>query len=58
MDDGGGLFSAINTVTYALTEPVFATFRNVLPRPGDLPIDLAPAVVILGLGLIRALLGC
>jgi uncharacterized protein YggT (Ycf19 family) len=51
--DGNNILSAVSTAVYHATEPLFATVRNVLPRPGDLPIDLSPAVVIIVLGLLR-----
>lgn len=51
--DNTGPLGAISTITYSLTEPLFATVRRGMPTVGDLPIDFSPAVVIIVLGLIR-----
>ena len=56
LGETGGFLSAITMLCYTLTEPVFASLRKVLPVPGELPIDLAPLVVFLVLGLFRGLL--
>lgn len=52
----GSPFSAIGTIAYALTEPIFAPIRNALPAPGDLPIDFSPAIVMLVLFVLRRIL--
>ncbi len=49
------IFSSIAGLAYALTEPLFATVRRSLPSMGDLPIDLSPMVIILGLSLLQQL---
>lgn len=54
--EGGGVLSAVATLVYTVTEPVFATVRRSLPVPGDLPLDLSPMVVILVLGFFRNIL--
>lgn len=50
-----GYLSALQTVSYNLTEPVFAMVRKAIPRPGDLPLDLSPIVIILVLTFLRGL---
>jgi YggT family protein len=37
-------------------DPVLAPLRKVLPRLG--PFDFSPIILILGIGIIRGLLGC
>lgn len=56
--EAGGYLATGQTLIYKLTEPVFGAVRQVLPRPGDLPIDLSPLVVFLVIALLRGLLGC
>ena len=56
LESSGGLMSTVATLSYAATEPVFATVRRALPMPGDLPIDLSPAIVMIGIGIVRQLL--
>jgi len=56
MGAGGSILSSIATISYALTEPVFATVRQYMPSMGDLPIDISPMIVILGLSLLRGLI--
>lgn len=51
-----GYLSAIQSVSYNLTEPLFSTVRRALPRPGDLPLDLSPVVVILLLTFVRGII--
>ena len=57
IDVGGqqSWLSAISMLAHTLTEPLFASVRNILPRPGDLPIDLAPTVIILILLFLRGI---
>ena len=52
----GGVLSMVGTVCYTLTEPLYGSIRKFLPTPGDLPIDLAPMVVIVLLGMFRQIL--
>ena len=42
------------TVTHALTDPVLAPIRNVLPPMGGL--DLSPMVLLVGLQLLKGLI--
>jgi YggT family protein len=42
------------TVTHALTDPVLAPIRNVLPPMGGL--DLSPMVLLIGLQLLKGLI--
>lgn len=53
---GESVITTIGTLTYSLTEPLFAFVRRGLPRVGDLPIDFSPAVVIFALGIVRAII--
>jgi uncharacterized protein YggT (Ycf19 family) len=53
---GESVVSTIGTITYSLTEPLFAFVRRGLPRVGDLPIDFSPAIVIFALGIIRTII--
>jgi uncharacterized protein YggT (Ycf19 family) len=55
VDGSNGWLSSISMLSRTLTEPLFASLRGVLPRPGDLPIDLAPTVVILLLLFLRTI---
>ncbi len=55
LGESGGFLSAATMIAYSFTEPIYQTLRKVLPTPGELPLDLAPAVVIVVLGLIRSL---
>lgn len=50
------ILSFVSTITYALTEPVFATVRRALPPMGDLPFDLSPMIVIFGIYVLQALI--
>jgi len=52
MDEGGWL-GAIQSLTFNLTEPVFASVRRFMPTMGDLPIDFSPIVIFLILGFLR-----
>jgi uncharacterized protein YggT (Ycf19 family) len=53
MGGTGTILDSIGQVAIMLTEPLFRTVRNYLPRMGDLPIDLSPIVVFLALGVLR-----
>jgi YggT family protein len=44
----------VSRYVYAVTEPLLAPIRNVLPRTGML--DLSPLVVLLGLGILMRVL--
>ncbi|BCJ62415.1 YggT family protein [Micromonospora endophytica] len=54
----GSLRSRLSAVVYAITEPILAPVRRVLPplRFGGVGIDLAFIVVFLAIVIIRALL--
>ena len=52
---GESVLTTIASISYSLTEPLFAAVRRALPQIGDLPIDFSPMVVLLGLGLLRQL---
>jgi uncharacterized protein YggT (Ycf19 family) len=53
--DDSGMLGAVKNLSYTLTEPLFATVRRALPTPGDLPIDFAPAVILLVLFFLRGI---
>jgi uncharacterized protein YggT (Ycf19 family) len=55
LGQGSGILTSIAQVSYLLTEPLFGMVRRSIPRIGDLPIDFSPMVVILVLGLLRAI---
>ncbi len=55
MDDMGGFMSAAQGAVYSLTEPVFATARQALPRMGDIPIDLGAILVFVIIGVLRGI---
>lgn len=50
----------VRAVLFSLTEPVLAPLRRSVPpvRVGAVALDLSPWIVLLGLYVIRALLGC
>jgi len=51
----GTMFSMVSAIAHSLTEPVFQPIRRIIPRPGDLPLDLSPAIVILVLTFLRGI---
>jgi YggT family protein len=56
--DGNGVMSTVQDVLITVTEPLLGPIRRALPQPGGIPIDLSPIVVMLGIFILRALLGC
>ena len=54
--DESTILGSIGTITYTLSEPTFNTVRRMIPQMGDLPLDVAPVIVILGLQLIQRIL--
>jgi YggT family protein len=50
----------VASLLYALTEPVMGPVRRVLPpvRLGGMGLDLSPIVVIIGLRVLMAAIGC
>ncbi len=52
----GGVPHRIFGYLRAAVDPVLAPLRKVLPRLG--PFDFSPIILILGIGIIRGLLGC
>lgn len=55
---GDGAMATVQDVLITITEPVLGPIRRVLPRPGGLPLDLSPLVVMFGIFIIQGLLGC
>jgi YggT family protein len=55
----GGVMGSIMRFLYAITEPVLAPLRAVLPpvRMGSMALDLSPLIVLLGLQLLIAFIG-
>jgi YggT family protein len=55
----GNFMIGVNRFLFAVTEPVLAPLRSVLPpvQLGSAAIDLSPTVVIIGLFIIIAFLG-
>jgi uncharacterized protein YggT (Ycf19 family) len=56
LQGGGTIFASIGTIAYSVTEPVFRMVRSRMPKMGDLPVDLSPAIVIIGLGVLREII--
>lgn len=56
---GGGLAS-VASVLYSLTEPILGPLRRAIPpvRFGAAAIDLSPLIVLIGLQLLMASIGC
>jgi uncharacterized protein YggT (Ycf19 family) len=54
--DGGGILQSIGSISYALTEPLFATVRRYMPQMGDIPIDFSPLIVMLCLGFLQQII--
>jgi YggT family protein len=54
----GGFLATINGLLFALTEPVLAPLRRILPpvRMGGMAMDLSPLVVFFGLLIVIGLL--
>jgi YggT family protein len=55
----GGFMASVVRVLYAITEPVLAPLRAILPpvRMGGMALDLSPLVLLLGLEVLIAFLG-
>ena len=56
--DRDGAMATVQDVLITVTEPVLGPVRRILPRPGGLPLDLSPLVVMFGIFILQALLGC
>lgn len=54
--DRDGVMATVQDVLITLTEPVLGRVRRVLPRPGNLPLDLSPIVVVFGIFILQGLL--
>jgi YggT family protein len=54
--EGGGVMATVQDVLITLTEPVLGRVRQVMPRPGNVPLDLSPIVVVLAIYVLRAVL--
>jgi len=50
-----GAMSSIYGVLYTVTEPVLGPIRRLLPA---MPIDLSPLVVLIGIRIVQAAIGC
>lgn len=44
--DRESLWATIQDVLVTVTEPVLGPVRRVMPRPGGIPLDLSPIVVV------------
>lgn len=57
---GTGVMAGVQRFLYAVTEPVLAPLRSLLPpvRFGAVGIDLSPIIVFFALNILLALLGC
>lgn len=53
MGGSGTILDSIGQIAIMLTEPLFRTVRQFMPRMGDLPIDLSPIIVFIALGFLR-----
>ncbi len=55
-----GFMGQVKRVLGSLTEPILAPLRSVLPpvRMGMAALDLSPLVLLIGLQVLRALMGC
>ncbi len=52
----GSALATVHDVAVTLTEPVLGPLRRALPRAGM--FDLSPLVVVLGIQVLRSLIGC
>jgi YggT family protein len=57
---GTGAMAGLQRFLFAITEPVLAPLRALLPpvRFGAVGIDLSPIIVFFGINILLALLGC
>lgn len=49
----GTSFEPVGNLVKSATEPLFGAVRKVMPSFGDIPIDFSPAVVIIGLTILK-----
>ena len=58
--DPDGAMATIAGLLFVLTDPVLAPLRRVLPplRIGSVALDLSPIVVLLGIQILQAAIGC
>lgn len=57
----GTVLAGVQTLAYALTEPVLGPLRRVIPAVGfgGMGLDLSPIIVLFGIQIIQqAILGC
>lgn len=56
----GSPFESINNFLRMLTEPVLAPLRRAFPpvRLGAMGVDLSPMIVLVGIVVIRPIIGC
>jgi YggT family protein len=54
--DRESVVATVQDVLVTLTEPVLGPVRRVLPRPGGIPLDLSPIVVIFAIYVLQAIL--
>jgi YggT family protein len=52
----GGAWRTIRNVLFAITEPILAPIRRILPRSRNLPIDFSPWVAIILLEIVSRII--
>lgn len=54
----GGLFAGIQSLVYALTEPVLGPLRRVIPAVGcgGMGLDLSPLIVLVGIQIVQGMI--
>lgn len=55
-DTTSSALTSILGITYGLTEPVFGFVRRSIPALGNLPLDISPMIVIMGLLFVQSLI--
>lgn len=56
----GSFLAALNGALYTITEPVLGPLRRAIPpvRIGMAGLDLSPMIVLIGIQVLRGVLGC
>ena len=57
---GEGFMASVQGLLFAVTEPVLAPLRAILPpvRLGAVALDLSPIIVFIGIQILLSVLGC
>lgn len=56
----GGFVDQVQRIVFSATEPVMGPLRRVIPpvRLGAAALDLSPLIVLLGITVLRSVIGC